>query len=935
MKINSSLAALLEMLLSFIRYKAVNLRAIGATNRLGLVSRVLRRDLHVVNSLTRQREPFAVGISKDDPWISWYACGPTVYADAHIGHARTYVALDILRRAAEALTGKPVLFQMGITDVDDKIIAAAAAAGTDPASFAAHFERRFMTDMAALGVLPPTACTRVTEHIESIVVYVARIVDAGFGYVAADGVYFRVEALGADVYGKLRPSAGHGDAAAPIDEEFDAARGAGSSPVVAVADGVPATKLDRRDFALWKLTRRGDAGGAGADRIASRNSNRNSNSDSNINSSSSAVLDWPSPWGRGRPGWHIECSAMTHAVLGPRLHVHAGGIDLAFPHHCNEIAQAEAHNGLAPLAKADAAAIAVGEAHGGAGSDDEPRCCADHGALDHGRWVATWLHTGHVHIDGRKMSKSLKNFITVRAMLAELARMAQMGMMGYTDHVGQLPSSTASAGSATASSSSTSFAAALAEADADADADAETLALRSLSPAAIAAAADSFRWFVAAHRYRDAITYSPGRLQYAASQAVKRREFLCETIPAALAGAAAAAGAPGAAPTLWRADVEGELLRRVAAQLGTGVPHARLITAAGNSQDSASSVASDSAAGTGPGSGSGSGAGSGGSSSGVSAFEAALRDDFDVPSALKAAMSAEDALRQYLSSCSAAGSAAAVFSSADAAGGRSGPVSSGRPMAINTGVVVSTATAIARSYALLGFAFAGEALAALQPPIPGLPLPLQARLASILHGSAADGAVHPFAPRSEFSAVMAAVAGAYASAGAGSGSGASKGKLLSSLTHAGSSAAAHAKALAQAEADAEAAVRALVAVRSSARAAAVALSKAAKKADKEASAAATVAAVAAAAIPGAASPGTAGAAGATAAAGPAVAAASSLSGVVKGQASALMAACDSVRDATLPALGWRLKDTAGGGPALERAPRTAEPAATSGGLPSE
>lgn len=336
--------------------------------------------------------------------LTWYSCGPTVYDSAHLGHARTYVTLDLLRRITEAHAGRPLSYAMGITDIDDKILARAAERGVHPAALASRYEGEFWEDMSALGVPPPSAVLRVTEHLDAIVDYCAILVGTGAAYVAeGHGVYMDVAALGG-VYGELGPESARRPA------PLCGGEAAGGEEGEAAAPGV---KRDARDFALWKVR-------------------------------SGAVADgstWPSPWGAGRPGWHIECSAMTHAWTGPQLDVHAGGVDLAFPHHCNEIAQATAH-----------AAPALG-------------------SLPRQRWVGTWLHTGHIHIAGRKMSKSLKNFITVREMLA--------------------------AGAPTGSA---------------------------------VGIADAFRMYCAAHGYRASLSYAPERLEDAAAAASRLDENLSAAV---------------------------------------------------------------------------------------------------------------------------------------------------------------------------------------------------------------------------------------------------------------------------------------------------------------------------------------------------------------------------------------------------------------------
>lgn len=307
--------------------------------------------LRIFNSLTKT----VTLLNSTSPTISWYACGPTVYDDAHIGHARTYVSLDILRRIVAFLTQKPVIFAMNITDIDDKILRRASELGENPLALARRYEKAFFEDMALLGVQPPTTSPRVSEHIEHIIAYIQTIESRGLAYKASDGsgVYMDTRALAAKGYryGQLAPRSIEEAAAAEANDSIEK------------TDSL-SIKKSSRDFALWK--------------IIGKSSNNDISS-----SSSSSMLSWDSPWGKGRPGWHIECSAMAHNTLGGSISIHAGGADLAFPHHCNEIAQAQAYYANAPTVE----------------------------------WVGHWVHTGHVHIQGRKMSKSLKNFITIREMI--------------------------------------------------------------------------------------------------------------------------------------------------------------------------------------------------------------------------------------------------------------------------------------------------------------------------------------------------------------------------------------------------------------------------------------------------------------------------------------------------------------------------------------
>ncbi|KAK8186968.1 cysteinyl-tRNA synthetase [Phyllosticta capitalensis] len=425
--------------------------------------------LHVYNSLTRSKVPF---VPIDGKKVSWYACGPTVYDDAHLGHARNYVSTDIIRRIMRDYFKYDVRFVMNITDVDDKIIlrgrqqhllsqytsehpelnnevqetaAEAFAAyvkknlpllpqGLKPAEFAEQskkayghvlegkavegdgppgdkeakvkmhlktassaaealtlagankidvtdfytkaedvflphldslyggtinaddhsiftkltqkFENRFMEDVRALNCLDPDVVTRVTEYGHQIVSFVEKVVKNGYGYVTADGsVYFDIQAFEKDGnnYARLEPW------------------NRNDKDLLADGEGALTNKSTKKrsdaDFALWKSSKPGEPA-------------------------------WPSPWGPGRPGWHIECSAMASDVLGQKMDIHSGGVDLAFPHHDNELAQSEAFW-------------------------SECR----HDKQTH-QWVNYFLHMGHLSISGSKMSKSLKNFTTIRDALS-------------------------------------------------------------------------------------------------------------------------------------------------------------------------------------------------------------------------------------------------------------------------------------------------------------------------------------------------------------------------------------------------------------------------------------------------------------------------------------------------------------------------------------
>lgn len=423
--------------------------------------------IKIFNSLTRTKNAF-VPLDPTGRSVTWYACGPTVYDDAHLGHARNYVTTDIVRRIMKYYFHFDVRFVMNITDVDDKIILRArqqylfaqfraenpglseaqAQAGTawkayaekhaprvarpTPAAWEAAaaeqygdvlagkpleagteageaeekvkmhlrtlastaralvaadagevlvddfygqtedvlmlwldqqkgaeidaedhgiftrlaktYEQRFHEDMRALHCLDPDEITRVTEYGPQIVDYVRQIVDNGFGYTTSDGsVYFDIQAFerSGNSYARLEPW-NRNDTARLADGEGSLTK-------------KTTEKRSDADFALWKASKPGEP-------------------------------SWPSPWGKGRPGWHIECSAMASDKLGKTFDIHSGGIDLAFPHHDNELAQAEAYWA------------------------EKGSCCGQ-------QWVNYFMHMGHLHIKGAKMSKSLKNFTTIRSAL--------------------------------------------------------------------------------------------------------------------------------------------------------------------------------------------------------------------------------------------------------------------------------------------------------------------------------------------------------------------------------------------------------------------------------------------------------------------------------------------------------------------------------------
>jgi cysteinyl-tRNA synthetase len=339
-----------------------------------------RAILRVRNSLTGRIEPFPTprggGGSRH---VTWYTCGPTVYDDAHVGHARAFVCTDILRRVATRVAGIPVHFAMGLTDVDDKIIARARETSRDPTALAAEYEARFMEDTVSLGIEPPHQLLRVTEHVEDIVAFASVLADDGRAYATASGLYFDTERFGGPAAMKLHPDAG---TAAANGKEGSNHEPVGTTTTTTQTTTPPPptnivgaeTKRSPRDFALWRNVVPGDT----------------------------TSLAWDSPWGRGRPGWHIECSTMAIGALGRELDVHSGGIDLRFPHHCNEIAQSES------FLAATTASSSCQPASPGATCPSPPR-----------PWGSFFWHVGHVTAGGRKMSKSLKNFVTVRDLAAQ------------------------------------------------------------------------------------------------------------------------------------------------------------------------------------------------------------------------------------------------------------------------------------------------------------------------------------------------------------------------------------------------------------------------------------------------------------------------------------------------------------------------------------
>ncbi|HEY4600413.1 MAG TPA: cysteine--tRNA ligase [Cerasibacillus sp.] len=279
--------------------------------------------IQIFNTLTREKETFK---PIEEGKVRMYVCGPTVYNYIHIGNARPAIVFDTVRRYLE-FKGYDVTYVLNFTDIDDKIIHAANEAGEDAKTIADRYIKAYKEDVAALGVNKATYHPRVTETIEDIIRFIEGLIEKGYAYEVDGDVYFKPRAF--EDYGKLSHQS--------IDELRAGAR-------IQVGE----KKNDPLDFALWKKAKK--------DEVA-----------------------WDSPWGKGRPGWHIECSTMAKKYLGETIDIHAGGQDLTFPHHENEIAQSEAKTGK-PFAN-------------------------------------YWMHNGYININNEKMSKSLGNFVLTRELL--------------------------------------------------------------------------------------------------------------------------------------------------------------------------------------------------------------------------------------------------------------------------------------------------------------------------------------------------------------------------------------------------------------------------------------------------------------------------------------------------------------------------------------
>ena len=283
--------------------------------------------MQLYNTMTRQKEEFVPLVPGE---VKMYSCGPTVYNYFHIGNARPFIVFDTLRRYLTYL-GYKVNFVQNFTDVDDKLIRRAEEENTTVPLLAEKYIEAYYEDAGALGIEKATHHPRATENIDAIIELVSDLIEKGYAYEIDGDVYFSTKKF--KDYGKLSHQ--------PLEELVSGAR-----------ISVDERKADPLDFALWKKRK------------------------------VESEIAWESPWGMGRPGWHIECSAMAGRFLGETIDIHSGGKDLIFPHHENEIAQSECAHGGAPFAR-------------------------------------YWLHNGYINIDNVKMSKSKGNFFTVRDILAK------------------------------------------------------------------------------------------------------------------------------------------------------------------------------------------------------------------------------------------------------------------------------------------------------------------------------------------------------------------------------------------------------------------------------------------------------------------------------------------------------------------------------------
>jgi cysteinyl-tRNA synthetase len=285
--------------------------------------------IKLYNTMTRRKEIFK---PRQGNRVKLFVCGPTVYDHSHIGHARTYISFDMIARYMK-YTGLTVFYIQNITDLDDKILKRAAELGSSPLELARRYEEKYLHDMKILGVENVNFYARATEHIPEIIRQIQVLFKNGYAYETDKGVYFDESKF--DDFGKLSNR---------NLEDLNVHR-----------IGPDSSKRNPGDFALWKKRDK---------------------------ESESQEMIWDSPWGTGRPGWHIEDTAITETYFGPQYDIHGGGLDLIFPHHEAEIAQMEAASGKKPM-------------------------------------VNYWMHTGFLNVKGEKMSKSLGNFITINELLQE------------------------------------------------------------------------------------------------------------------------------------------------------------------------------------------------------------------------------------------------------------------------------------------------------------------------------------------------------------------------------------------------------------------------------------------------------------------------------------------------------------------------------------
>jgi len=284
--------------------------------------------IRLYDTMTREKRPF---VPLNPQRITMYVCGPTVYGRAHIGNARPAVVFDTLARLIRREFGeKSLVYARNVTDVDDKIIAAAEKEGVEPSVITGRYERHYLEDMGALGVIPPDIAPHATQEIPAMIAMIDRLIETGHAYEAMGHVLFSV----------------------PSNPDYGALSRRDREAMLAGARvEVAPYKRDPADFVLWKPSDEG-------------------------------VVGWDSPWGRGRPGWHVECSAMIERHLGETIDIHGGGLDLIFPHHENEVAQSRCAHGGLPLAR-------------------------------------YWVHNGFVDMGSEKMSKSLGNIVTPAELLEQ------------------------------------------------------------------------------------------------------------------------------------------------------------------------------------------------------------------------------------------------------------------------------------------------------------------------------------------------------------------------------------------------------------------------------------------------------------------------------------------------------------------------------------